>query len=120
MNPKVIAQESGKEGLKWGRGWEKVKKSVDPRARAERELTEFVHWLGGKGKVKCQNEAEMSLMQIETQAGVWKTTWVEPILCARHRHFTTTQQVISTTYQRGGLSSHFTNEKTETRECSCD
>lgn len=93
----MIAQESGNEGLNWGRGWEKVKKSVDPRARAERKLAEFVHWLGGKGKVKCQNEAEMSLMQIETQAGVWNTALVETILCARRRHFTTAQQFISTT-----------------------
>lgn len=46
------------------RGWEKVKKSVDPRAQAEIKWTEFVHLLFEKGEVRCQSESEMSLMHI--------------------------------------------------------
>lgn len=45
---------------------------MNTRAGAERTLKEFVHWLDGK-EVKCQNESEMSLMQIEnTERGVGK------------------------------------------------
>lgn len=36
---------------------------MDTRASAKIELIGFVHRLGGKGEVRCQNESQMLLMQ---------------------------------------------------------